>query len=403
LDAEEVSRGKRWFLKKGGKMSILSLLEDQKDQTVEMDRRSFLKKAGMAGAAVTAAAASTTVSAPYVWAKGQTYSWRMVTTWPPDMPVLQTGAERFAKRVEEMSEGRIKIQVYAAGELVPAMGTFDAVSQGTVEVGSGAAYYWAGKAPAAQWFAAVPFGFNPQGINAWFYSGDGIKLWEEVYAPFNVVARPQGNTGVQMGGWFNKKIESVADFKGLKMRIPGLGGKVIAKAGGTVVLLAGGEIYTSLERGVLDATEWVGPLHDLRMGFYQAAKYYYYPGWHEPGTCLEVMFNKKVYDGLPKDLKTILDVAAAETNLWSLCEFEARNGEALETLVTKHNVQLVRFPDSVLKDFKKLSEEVLEEEAAKDALAKKVHENFKAFKARLGKWGDVSEKAYYDYISVTTA
>lgn len=203
------------------------------------------------------------------------------------------------------------------------------------------------------------------------------------------------------GGWFNKKIESVDDFKGLKMRIPGLGGKVIAKAGGTVVLLAGGEIFTSLERGVIDATEWVGPLHDLRMGFYQATKYYYYPGWHEPGTCLEVIFNKKAYDDLPGDLKAIIDAAAMETNLWSLCEFEARNGEALEELVTKHKVELIRFPDSVLKDFRKLSEETLEEEAAKDPMAKKTHENFKAFKARLGKWGEVSEKAYYDFIIPT--
>lgn len=361
-----------------------------------MDRRSFVKKVGLGSAAAVAAA---TIKAPYVWPKGQTYQWRMVTTWPPQMPVLQTGAERFAKRVEEASEGRLKIQVYAGGELVPALGVFDAVSQGTVECGSGASYYWAGKSPAAQWFSAVPFGFNAQGINAWFYSGGGLQLWEEVYAPFNVVPRPQGNTGVQMGGWFNKKIEKVSDYKGLKMRIPGLGGKVVAKAGGTVVLLAGGEIYTSLERGVIDATEWVGPLHDLRMGFYQAAKYYYYPGWHEPGTTLEVIFNKKAYESLPKDLQAILDAVAMETNLWSLCEFEAQNGVALETLVKEHKVQLVRFPDQVLDELRKLAEETIEEEANKDPMARKVHEAFKAFKAKLGPWGTVSEKAYYDLIA----
>jgi len=376
--------------------------EARKEQNDGMDRRSFLKKSGIVGAAA-ATAAATSISAPYVWAQGKTYNWKMVTTWPPEMPVLQTGAERFAKRVEEMSGGRIKIQVYAGGELVPPLGTFDAVSQGTVEVGSGASYYWAGKVPAAQWFSAVPFGFNPQGINAWFYSGGALQLWEEVYAPFNIVPRPQGNTGVQMGGWFNKKINSIEDFKGLKMRIPGLGGKVVAKAGGTVVLLAGGEIFTSLERGVIDATEWVGPLHDLRMGFYQAAKYYYYPGWHEPGTTLEVMFNKKVYDELPPDLKAILDSAAAEINLWSLCEFEAQNGAALSKLVNEHHVQLERFPDSVLNDLRKLSAEVLEEEAAKDPMAKKVHEAFKAFKAKLEGWGKISEKAYYDYIAFPPA
>jgi len=240
----------------------------------------------------------------------------MVTTWPPKLPYLQTGADRFAERVKEISGGRLTIQVFAGGELVPPLGAFDAVTDGTVEMASGAAYYWAGKAPATQWFAAVPFGMNAQGMAAWFYGGDGLKLWEEVYAPFNLIPRPGGNTGVQMGGWFNKKIETIEDYKGLKMRIPGLGGKVVAKAGGTVVLTPGGEIFTNLERGVIDATEWVGPLHDLRMGFYKAAKYYYYPGWHEPGTTLEYIFNKKAYESLPKDLQMILDMASAESYAW---------------------------------------------------------------------------------------
>lgn len=360
-----------------------------------MERREFLKKTGVAA---TAALAGSAVAAPAVLAK-KTYNWKMVTTWPPNLPVLQTGAERFAERVKEASGGQINIQVFAAGELVPALNVFDAVSDGTVEVGSGAAYYWAGKVPAAQWFAAVPFGLNPQGINAWFYSGGGLKLWEEVYAPFNLVPRPQGNTGVQMGGWFRKEMKTIDDYKGLKMRIPGLGGKVIAKAGGTVVLLPGGEIFTSLERGVIDATEWVGPMHDLRMGFYKAAQYYYYPGWHEPGTCLEVMFNKKVYDSLPKDLQALLDAVAMETNLWSLCEFEAGNGAALEKLITEHKVKLVRFPETLLDTLRKMAKETMEEEADKDAMSRKVHEAFKKFKARVGVWGTVSENAYYNVIA----
>nr|MDJ0783186.1 ABC transporter substrate-binding protein [Desulfosarcinaceae bacterium] len=312
---------------------------------------------------------------------------------------LQTGAVRFAKRLEEVTEGRIKIQVFAGGELVPPLGVFDAVSAGTVEVGSGASYYWAGKVPAAQWFAAVPFGFNPQGINAWFYSGGGLQLWEEVYAPFNVVPRPQGNTGVQMGGWFRKEMNTIDDYKGLKMRIPGLGGKVIAKAGGTVVLLPGGEIFTSLERGVIDATEWVGPMHDLRMGFYKAAKYYYYPGWHEPGTCLEVMFNKKAYDSLPKDLQGAVDAVAAETNMWSLSEFEAGNGAALQELITTHKVNLKRFPEELLAKLREMAKETMEEEAEKDAASRKVHEAFKKFKEQVGTWGSVSENAYYNVIA----
>lgn len=360
-----------------------------------MERRDFLKKTGVA---VAAAVASTAVSAPYVMAN-KTYNWKMVTTWPPNLPVLQTGAERFAKRLTEATEGRIKIQVFAGGELVPPMGAFDAVSDGTVECASGAAYYWAGKTPACQWFSAVPFGLNAQGMNAWFYGGGGLQLWEEVYAPFNVVPRPQGNTGVQMGGWFRKEMKTIEDFKGLKMRIPGLGGKVISKAGGTVVLLPGGEIFTSLERGVIDATEWVGPMHDLRMGFYKAAKYYYYPGWHEPGTTLEVMFNKKVYDELSNDLKTIIDAVAMETNLWSLSEFEAGNGAALEELITQHKVNLVRFPQALLEDLRKLAVETLEEEANKDPLARKVHDAFKKFKKQVGIWGSVSEQAYYDAIA----
>ncbi len=385
-----------------------------------MERRDFLKKAGVAVAAAATGAAglagcakkddSAEVNslkkqledckqkAPAVMTK-KTYQWKMVTTWPPNLPVLQTGCVRYAKRVEELTGGQIKIDVFAGGELVPPLGVFDAVSDGTVEVGSGASYYWAGKVPAAQWFAAVPFGFNAQGINAWFYSGGGLELWEEVYAPFNVVPRPMGNTGVQMGGWFRKEMNSIDDYKGLKMRIPGLGGKVVSKAGGTVVLLPGGEIFTSLDRGVIDATEWVGPMHDLRMGFYKAAKYYYYPGWHEPGTTLEVMFNRKAYDSLPKELQNILDAVAVETNMWSLCEFEAGNGAALQELISKHNVNLVQFPAPLLDDLRKLAKETLEEEAGKDAMSRKVHDAFKKFKAQVGVWGSVSENAYYNEIA----
>jgi len=363
-----------------------------------MKRREFLKKTGtVAAAALVAGCAKPVEEAKKAVTK--TYDWKMVTTWPPNLPVLQTGAERFAKRVEEATGGRIKIKVFAGGELVPPLGVFDAVSDGTVECGSGAAYYWAGKTPAAQWFTTVPFGLNAQGINAWFYSGGGLELWEEVYAPFNLVPRPQGNTGVQMGGWFRKEMNTIADYNGLKMRIPGLGGKVIAKAGGTVVLLPGGEIFTSLERGVIDATEWVGPMHDLRMGFYKAAKYYYYPGWHEPGTCLEVIFNKQAYDALPRDLQITLDAVAAETNMWSLSEFEAGNGAALQQLISQHNVNLVRFPEPLLEDLRKLAAQTLEEEADKDATSRKVHEAFKKFRAQVGVWGSVSENAYYNVIA----
>jgi TRAP-type mannitol/chloroaromatic compound transport system substrate-binding protein len=356
-----------------------------------MKRRTFLKTAGVGAVAGAAALAK----APAVIA-AKTFNWKMVTTWPPKFPVLGEGAEYFAKWVEEMSDGRLKIQVYGGGELVPPLGVFDAVQQGTVEMGHGAAYYWAGKAPASQFFAAVPFGFNAQQINSWFYGGGGVELWREVYEPFNVVPFPGGNTGVQMGGWFNKEINSMEDLKGLKMRIPGLGGKVLAKAGGNAVLVAGGEIYTNLDRGVIDATEWVGPYHDLKFGFYKVAKYYYYPGWHEPGTALEILINKSAWDSLPKDLQAIVHSATMRSNIWMLSEFDAKNNDALKELVEKHGVQLRRFPDEVLAGLRKLANEVLDEVAAGDAMSKKVYEHFKAFRAKVDPWTDLSERAYMD-------
>lgn len=360
-----------------------------------MKRREFLKTAAIAAAATTAGLAA----APKASASDTKHKWKMVTTWPPKLPLLQTGAERFAEKVKTMSGGRLEIQVYAGGELVPPMGAFDAVSQGTVECGSGAAYYWAGKEPGLQWFATVPFGLNAQGLHAWFYAGDGLKIWEEAYGQFNIVPRPMGNTGVQMGGWFNKEIKTIDDFKGLKMRIPGLGGKVISKAGSTVVLLAGGEIFTSLERGVIDATEWVGPMHDLRMGFYKAAKYYYYPGWHEPGTCLDLMINKKAWDSLDDSLKAIVDAAAIDNTMWALSEFEAQNGAALEELVVKHKVKLRRFPPAVLDALRKLADETLEEEAKKSPIATKAHESFKKFQKQWGAWSDIADRSFFDVIA----
>jgi TRAP-type mannitol/chloroaromatic compound transport system substrate-binding protein len=322
------------------------------------------------------------------------YFWKMVTTWPPNFPIFQEGVERFAKQVQTMSNNRLNIKVYAGGELVPPLQTFEAVSQGTVEVGHGAGYYWAGKIPAAQFFTAVPFGMNAQGMNAWLYAGGGIELYQEIYAPHNLVPFPMGNTGVQMGGWFNKKIESVDDLKGLKMRIPGLGGKVFAKAGGTPVLLAGGEIYTALDRGTIDATEWVGPFHDERLGLYRAAKYYYYPGWHEPGPVLELIVNKKAFDSLPKDLQTIIETAAASSNIWMLSQFEAKNLAALKKLKQEHHVEVLPFPDDVMIALHAYTKEVLEEESAKDATFKRVYEHYKAFMDDNDAWNALSEAAY---------
>ena len=332
---------------------------------------------------------ATTAAAPE-----KTYNWKMVTTWPPNFPIFQEGVERFAEEVKTMSNGRLNIKVYAGGELVPPLQTFDAVSQGTVELGHGASYYWAGKIPAAQFFTTVPFGMSAQGANAWLYGGGGLELYKEIYAPFNLVPFPMGNTGVQMGGWFNKKINSVDDLKGLKMRIPGLGGKVIAKAGGTPVLLPGGEIYTALDRGTIDATEWVGPFHDERLGLYRAAKYYYYPGWHEPGTVLELIANKKAYESLPPDLQKIIETAAAASSVWMLSQFEAKNLTALKQLKNEYKVEVLPFPDDVLKALHGYTNEVLEEEAAKDPTFKRVYDAYEAFMKDNDAWNELSEAAY---------
>jgi len=340
-------------------------------------------------------ASSQQQAAPAAASSTKTYEWKMVTTWPPNFPIFQEGVDRFAADVNKMSNGRLHIKVYAGGELVPPLQTFDAVSQGTVQLGHGAGYYWAGKIPAAQFFTAVPFGLNAQGMNSWLYAGGGLELYQEIYAKHNLVPFPLGNTGVQMGGWFNKKIETVDDLKGLKMRIPGLGGKVFAKAGGTPVLLAGGEIYTSLERGNIDATEWVGPFHDERLGLYRAAKYYYYPGWHEPGPVLELIVNKTAYESLPDDLKKIIEVAAASTSIWELSQFEAKNLEALRKLKEEHKVQVLPFPDDVIKALKGYTKEVLEEQAAADPEFKRVYEAYSAFSKDNDAWNALSEAAYY--------
>ncbi len=324
----------------------------------------------------------------------KTYNWKMVTTWPPGFPVLQEGAERFAEHVKAMSNGRINIKVYAGGELIPALQTFDAVSQGTVEMGHGSAYYWAGKVPEAQFFSTVPFGMTPRGMNAWLYHGGGLELWREVYEPFHVVPFPLGNTGVQMGGWFNKEIHSVDDLNGLKMRIPGLGGKVFAKAGGNPVLLAGSEVYTALERNTIDATEWIGPYHDQRLGLYRAAKHYYYPGWHEPGTVLELTVNKRAWDTLTPDLQAIITHAAESENVLMLSEMEQKNLSALKELQARDDIEIKRFPDDVLARLQSMTEETLAEEAAANPDFKRIYEAYQAFREKDDAWTAISEKSY---------
>lgn len=322
------------------------------------------------------------------------FKWKMVTTWPKNFPGLGTGANNLARLINAMSGGRIKVKVYGAKEIVPAFEVFDAVSRGTAEMGHGAAYYWKGKSEAAQFFAAVPFGLTAQEMNGWLYHGGGMKLWTELYADFNLIPAAAGNTGVQMGGWFNKKINTLADLKGLKMRIPGLGGEVLRRAGGTPVNLPGGEIFTSLKSGAIDATEWVGPYNDLAFGLYKAAKHYYYPGWHEPGTTLEAIINKKAFGALPKDLQIIVSNACKVVNQDMLAEYTARNNAALHTLVNEHKVDLRPFPDPVIKKLGQLSDEVVAEIAKKDKASRKIYNSFVKFRDQAKAWHDISEAAF---------
>ena len=339
-------------------------------------------------------AASTDAVKPQAAPPQTSFRWRLVTTWPKNLPGMGLAPVTFARQVEQMSGGRIQIKIYGAGELVPALGVFDAVSRGTVEMGHGAAYYWKGKVPAAQFFTAVPFGLTAQEMNGWLHHGGGMALWEELYAKYNLVPLAGGNTGVQMAGWFNKEINSIDDLKGMKMRIPGLGGEVFKRAGGTAVNIPGGEIYTSLQTGVIDATEWVGPYNDLTFGLYQIAKYYYYPGWQEPGPSLEFIINQGAYDALPTDLQAIIRGAARMVNEDLLSEYTAKNNHALGQLIDEHHIDLRRLPDDVLDALKRISEEVVAEIPGDDPLAQKIYASYLQYRNNVMAYAEVSNRAY---------
>ena len=352
-----------------------------------MKRRDFfLKSALLASLGLT--------SQKSVAAKKPEYSWKMVTTWPKNFPGLGTGAENLANLINKLSSGRIKITVYGAGELVPAFEIFDAVSRGIAELGHGSAYYWKGKNESLQFFSTVPFGLTANEMNAWLYYGGGQELWQKAYSKFNLVPMAAGKTGIQMAGWFNKEINSLDDLKGLKMRIPGLGGEVLKRAGGTPVNLPGGELFTALKTGTIDATEWVNPYNDLAFGLHKAAKYYYYPGWHEPGTTLECFLNKEIFDSLPEDLQNIITGAAKIANLDMLSEYIARNNEALKILKDKHKVNIMPLPDEVLEMLHNISNEVISEIAKKDKFSMQVYDSYKNFQKKTSEWSKISIKSY---------
>ena len=349
-----------------------------------MRRRQFVS--GLAAAATLSACAKPPADCGGDTAAAtETFEWSCVTSWPPKFPGLGMAPENLATRIEAASAGRLKIKVYGAGELVPAFEVFDAVSRGTVEMGHDASYYHKGKVDAAQFFAAIPFGMTNLELNGWLYYGGGLKLWRELYEPFDLVPFPTGNTGVQMGGWFNKEINSAADLKGLKMRIPGLGGEVLRRAGGTPVTLPGSDIFTSLQTGAIDATEWVGPYNDASFGLHKAARYYYYPGWQEPGPGLETIVNKDAWNSLPADLQAIVSSVCQAITTDMAAEYTHGNAMSLQQLKKDPNIEIREFPAEVIALLRTLAQEVVDELMATDP----------AF-AKIG-------KAYFDYLSVVAA
>lgn len=362
-----------------------------------MSRRRFLvKTGGLLAAAGTAAV----FDAPAVIAQ-QKVQWRMPTMWTPANDVLINNAKVFAKTVSDVTGGRFNINVFAAGELMPPSGIFDACANGSVEMFNGGSYYWAGKEPAMQWFTGLPFGLNAQGYFAWYNHDEGLKLMEETYAPFGLVPRPGTATSPQMAGWFRKKLNTLDDLKGLKIRIPGIGGKVYANAGSAVVLLPPGEIYTALERGTIDAVEFVGPHDDMKLGFHQVARYYYYPGWQEATSVTEFTFNRKAWDGLPTEFKRALDVAALATQTLSIGEYATKNAVAMKKLLTefKSKVEVTRLPEGLVEQFRKLSAQAVQQEAERSAIAKKVAASYARFMALTGDWARVAEGGYYNLLS----
>ena len=358
-------------------------------------RRHFLRAGATTGVAASA------LAFPMIAKAQQKFNWKMTSAYPKGSPFYMAGpgsATDLAKMISDMSDGRLNIQVYGAGELIPAFEGFDAVRAGTVEMNHANSYFWTGKTFAAQYFTAVPFGMNFQGMNGWFYDGGGIDLWNEVYAPFGMIAMPCGNTGVQMTGWFKKEIKSVADFKGLKMRIPGLAGKVYASLGVDVKVLPGGEIFPALERGVIDAAEFVGPFQDRRLGLQKAAKYYYTTGWHEPATVSELLINKAAWDKLPK--------RPAGHCSCGLCCLQCHQRRLVPKEQCRSHGRAHQEGQGQRTSAARFGHRRASQRNRQGAqrghrqrpLTKKVHDSYFAFKAKYDSWTKVSEAHYHNKV-----
>ena len=353
-----------------------------------MKRRDFLKTASAAGTA----AAATTLAAPAI-AK-ERIEMVMVSTWGRDFPGLGTGAQRLAKNLELISGGRIHVEYFAANERVKAFDSFDEVASGNAQAYHAADYYWKGKHKGYAFFGSVPFGLTVNEVNTWIDWGGGQELWDELGAPFNIKCFKAGNNGVQMGGWFRKEMNSADDFKGLKMRIPGMGGDVLAKMGASPVSLPGSQIYEALVSGAIDATEWVGPWNDGFMKFYEAAKYYYWPGFHEPGTMESFGMNKTWWEGLSKSDQKMIEAACALENNLLYSEYCWNNGSSMVKLLEEHGVLLREFSDDIFDAAGEATAEVFEEYRADSDLTARILDSMLAARQSVGSWMNTSEVPY---------
>jgi len=377
-----------------------------------MDRRNFLKVAAAGALGATAVGLSGCQTEADTQDAGElqeavasnsslpTIEWQMATSWPPSLDTIFGGAQVLAERVTAMTSGKFSITARAAGELAPGLEVLNVVEEGAVPIGHTASYYFVGKSPLTAFGTALPFGLTARQQNAWLYEGGGLELMQQAYQDrFGVIQFPAGNTGVQMGGWFNKEIKSVSDMEGLKMRIPGLGGQVMSKMGVTVQVLPGGEIFQALQTGAIDAAEWVGPYDDEKLGFHKATKFYYYPGWWEPGPSLEIQINKGEWDKLPEEYQEILKTAAYEANTTMMARYDAKNPAALQKLLSESDVQMQPFPDDVMKASEEASFELFDEFASNDTDFASILKQWSAFREGIQHWHGFAETAYLAYAS----
>lgn len=362
-----------------------------------IDRRKLLGAAtlGLGAAACGPSGESQSASSPAAPAVSRKRKrLTMVTTWPKGLPGLGQAAERVAEQVKALTDGQIEIRVRAAGEQVPAFEAFDAVADGAADMYHGAEYYWAAKSSGFPFFTAVPFGMTAQEIMGWIDFGGGQQLWEELSRQFGVISFQGANTGHQMGGWFKREINALSDFNGLKMRIPGQGGDVLRALGGSAIALSGGEIFQSLQTGVIDATEWVGPWNDFYLGFYREAPYYYGPGFHEPGASLAVGINLNVWNDLTPSEQAIIRGVCNSVNHLSLGEFTYENARYLDILKNEHNVQLRSFPADVMTRAEEAARDI-RSDSGKDGIEKRIYESFETALKSMRSWANISEGPYY--------